>query len=282
MSPGTPPTLRYGEAVELSPGLRRITQNNPGPFTGPGTNTYLVGTQHLFIFEPGQEDEAHFAAIVRAVGDAEVVGIVPSHAHSDHWPLAPRLAAHFATLTLGFAARSGFEPDLLVEDEMTLHAPGVEVTAIHTPGHASDHLCYLLGDGKTLLSGDHVMGWSTSIIAPPDGSLNDYLASLDRLSALPLETLHSAHGPPILDGRARIQEIRAHRLERTRQALHSLQSGEKSIPEMADEIYTELPENMKPAAQISLQAHLLALVEDSRVEVSQEDTDPMRVRFRRL
>ncbi len=276
-----PTPLRYGDVVELSPGLRRITQNNPGPFTGPGTNTFLVGAQHVFIFEPGQEDDAHFEAIVEAIGDAEVVGVVPSHAHADHWPLAPRLAAHFQTLTLGFAGRAGFAPDLLVEDEMTLHAPGVEVTAIHTPGHASDHLCYLLGDGKTLLSGDHVMGWSTSIIAPPDGSLNDYLASLDRLLTYPLETLHPAHGPPVLDARRRIEEIRDHRKQRTRQVLEVLESGEITIPEMVDRIYAGLPEPMKPAAQLSLLAHLLALLEDGAVMIAEEAADPMTVRYRR-
>ena len=123
---------------------------------------------------------------------------------------------------------------------------------------------------------------STTIIAPPDGNLNDYLSSLDRLLELPVETLHSAHGPPIENARARIEEIRDHRNERTRQALEALQAGNPSIPELVDQIYTELPEEMKPAAQMSLLAHLLALVEEGKAAIVDENPDPMQVRYQRL
>src|SRR5688572_6857419 len=243
-----------GELVRLEPRIRRLTQDNPSMFTAVGTNTHLIGERSVFILDPGPESDLHFDRIVAAVGSATVAAVIPTHHHPDHWPLAPRLAAHFGAPTLGFSAYGDYVPQRTVADGEVLDSGEVRMRAIHTPGHAPDHLCYLLDDtgrpggGGTLMSGDHVMGWSTSVIAPPGGNLNDFMASLRKLAALDLRVMHPAHGWSIDDPQARIEELRSHREQRTTQALEALAAGLVTIPAMVERIYADVDRRLHPAA----------------------------------
>ena len=268
-----------GEVVRLSARVRRITQDNPSIFTGVGTNTHLVGEREIFILDPGPDGDDHFDNLVDAVGAAKVLAVIPTHHHQDHWPLAPRLAEHYGAPTLGFADCGDYRPQKKVRDAELLHADGVTLEAIHTPGHAEDHISYLLREESTLLSGDHVMGWSTSVIAPPGGSLNDYLASLDKLRSFSFARMYPAHGLPIDNPLERIDELYNHRVERTRQAIEALETGLDRIPEMVSHIYADVDKKLHTAAGWSLLAHLQALVEDGRVRVGEESEAPLDVRY---
>lgn len=254
-----------GKVERLSERVRRLTQDNPSVFTGAGTNTYLVGSEELFVLDPGPLDEGHFERIVAAVGSARVCAVVPTHHHADHWPLAPRLAEHFGAPTLGYGPEGDWRPQQHVAHGELLEAHDVTLEAIHTPGHAPDHLCYLLREESTLFSGDHVMGWSTSVIAPPGGNLNDFLASLARLRSYTYERMLPAHGLPIERPYERIDEIREHREMRTRQALEAMHDGLDTIREMVARIYADVDPRLHTPAAWSLLAHLLALEEAGRV-----------------
>lgn len=279
-APATRPDMPVpGELSQLSPRVRRITQDNPSVFTGAGTNTHLVGTRNLFILDPGPDDDAHFERIVEAVGDAGVAAVIPTHHHDDHWPLAPRLAEHFGAPTLGFAVEGNYTPDRLVRDGEELATADVSLTAIHTPGHAPDHLCYLMREEPTLFSGDHVMGWSTSVIAPPKGNLNDFMASLRRLRDVAHERMIPAHGLPISTPYDRIEEIYAHREQRTAQALAAMGAGLDKIPEMVVSIYADIDQKLHRPAAWSLLAHLQALVEDGRVTMQGEANEPLEAHW---
>lgn len=259
------PAIRPGAVVRCSPLIRRLTQNNPGPFTGPGTNTHLVGKQALFLVDPGQDDDEHFRLLAEAVGETKVLAILPTHAHPDHWPLAPRLAERFGAPVLAFAERAGLRPDRLLGDGEVLLGPDATLEVIHTPGHASDHLCFRLAEERALLSGDIVMGWSTTVISPPDGNLQQYMASLERLSHVDMERMYPAHGDPVAEPHARVDELARHRRERTAQILEALGRGPAPLAELVEQVYGELDPRLQGAAGRSLTAHLEALIEEGRV-----------------
>jgi glyoxylase-like metal-dependent hydrolase (beta-lactamase superfamily II) len=252
--------IRPGELVVCSPRIRRLTQNNPGPFTGPGTNTHLVGAEALFLVDPGQEDDAHFARLVQAVGEARVLAVLTPPPPPDHWPLARRLAERFGAPVLAFAERAGLRPDRLLADGEVLLGPDVTLEVLHTPGHASDHLCFRLVEEQALFSGDLVMGWSTTVISPPDGNLNDYMASLERLRHLDMERMYPAHGPPVTEPHARVDELVRHRRARTEQLLAALAGGPAPLPALVEQVYGELDPRLRDAAGRSLTAHLEALL----------------------
>ena len=261
--------VRYREAIELTSTLLRVTEDNPGMFTGPGTNTHIVGTRDVLVVDPGEDrPDGHFEALIEAIGDRDVVGIIPSHGHPDHWPMAPRLRDHFGAPILAFASYRDITADQLLQDGAVVSVDGCSLTAVHTPGHASDHMAFVLEDdnGRSLLSGDHVMGWSTTIISPPDGNLNQFLDSLERLLEIEVEVMYPAHGAAVLEPRKRMLELREHRHERTRQALAALQSGPATIAQLVATIYRDVDERLHSAAQRSLWAHLEALYEEQRVE----------------
>ncbi len=264
-------SLSYEEPARLSARVLRVTQNNPGRFTGPGTNTFVIGgaTGPVFVLDPGEESDVHFAAIVDAVGDRDVAAVLVSHLHRDHWPLAPRVAERFRARVRAHRAEPPFTAGGRLEDGEQLRAGGATLRAIHTPGHASDHLCFLFEEEKALFSADHVMGWSTSIIAPPDGNLNEYMASLEKLvdavRSGQVKTIHPGHGESIGDPLTRLLEIRDHREERTRQALAAIRAGVETIPAMVERIYADVDESLHAAAAFSLQAHLDSLVADGLV-----------------
>jgi len=256
-----------------------LTQNNPSVFTGAGTNTFLIGEGRLWILDPGPEDEPHFEALVAEVGSADVVGVICSHSHRDHWPLAPRLGRTFDTPTMGFEKRDGYDPEQLIADGETLTRGAPRLQAVHTPGHARDHLCFLYADEETLFSGDHVMGWSTTVIAPPGGSLNDYMASLDKLEAVPHLRMYPAHGSSIDNPERRIKTLRRHRRLRTAQVLEALRSGLEDLPAIVDKIYVGVDPKLHRAAQWSMLSHLLALVEEGEVKVIEPAADALDARY---
>lgn len=267
------------EPLRLSAKVQRITQNNPSLFTGPGTNTHLVGSNPLILLDPGENDDRHFEILERAIGERDLLAVVPSHSHRDHWPLARRLAERFGAPVLGFAETPEHRPDRLLGDSEILHGEGVELQTIHTPGHASDHLCFAFPEERALFSGDHVMGWSTSIIAPPDGNLNQYMASLGRLLELEdIDIFYPAHGPAVLEPKQRMTEIRDHRRERTRQALHALEQSPGIPADLVKRIYVDVDEKLHAAARFSLIAHLEALIEEGTVD--RDGDDPMTARYR--
>ena len=264
-------TLLKGTPVRLSDRVLRVTQDNPGMFTGPGTNTWVIGSDGgpAFVLDPGEEDDAHFEAVLAAVGDREVAAVLISHTHRDHWPLAPRVAEQAGCRILAFSEQPPFTAGRRLEDNERLSADGASLVALHTPGHASDHLCFLLEEERAVFTADLVMGWSTSIIAPPDGNLNQYMASLERLLELGhdggIDILHSGHGESIKPPLDRIREIRRHRQQRTDQALEAIAAGVATIPEMVERIYADIDPKLHGPAAFSLRAHLDALVEEGKV-----------------
>lgn len=272
-------SIRPGEVAVCSPLIRRLTQDNPGPFTGPGTNTHLVGREALFLIDPGQDDDEHFARVVEAVEETKVLAVLPTHAHPDHWPLAGRLAERFGAPVLAFAARAGLLPDRLLEDGEVLLGPDATLEVIHTPGHASDHLCFRLAEERALFSGDIVMGWSTTVISPPDGNLRDYMTSLERLSHVDMGRMYPAHGEPIAEPHARVDELARHRLKRTEQILEALTRGAATLGELVDQVYGELDPRLHGAAGRSLTAHLEALMEEGRVAGEPESKGAARFRL---
>lgn len=267
------PGLPKGTPVALSGRVLRVTQDNPGMFTGPGTNTYVIGGAGgpVFVLDPGEEDDAHFDAILRGLGGREVAAVLISHTHRDHWPLAPRVAEHTGAGIRAFNENPPFAGGPRLKDGDRLSSGGATLVALHTPGHASDHLCFLLEEDRAVFTADLVMGWSTSIIAPPDGNLNQYMTSLERLIELGndgIDILHPGHGESIKPPLDRIHEIYRHRQQRTDQALEAIAAGVATIPEMVERIYTDVDPKLHGPAAFSLRAHLDALVEAGKVRES--------------
>lgn len=270
----------YGEAVTVAPGVRRITVNNPSPFTFHGTNTYLVGEETLAIIDPGPEDEAHLAAILRAVGGRPVSHILVSHTHRDHSPLTARLKAETGATVLAEgphrASRplrlgevnaldaSGdldFAPDRALADGEVIDGDGWSLRAVHTPGHAANHVCFALECTGVLFSADHVMAWSTSIVAPPDGAMSDYMTSLDRLLERDDRILLPGHGGPVTDPQRFMRGLKTHRKMRERAILERLRQGDRTIPEMVKAIYRDTDPRLHGAAGLSVLAHIEDLVD---------------------
>ncbi|WP_374395779.1 MBL fold metallo-hydrolase [Tabrizicola sp.] len=267
--------------MTLDPPVRPLLAPNPSPLTGAGTNTWLVGATALAVIDPGPDDDAHLAAILDAARPGQHIShILVTHAHRDHSALAPRLAAAtgapvfaygtategrsplMASLAPGLPATGegldlAFAPDLRLADGDTLSGPDWSLAALHTPGHLGGHLCLALGD--TLFSGDHVMGWSTSIVSPPDGDMGAYMASLHRLAARDWHRFLPGHGDPVENPSARVEELIAHRLGREAQILQALVGGAAGIPSLTARIYSDIPRHLLPAAERNVLAHLIDL-----------------------
>lgn len=273
------PRIVPGQVAQLSPRVRRVTQNNPGIMTGPGTNTYLIGRESLFIIDPGENTDEHFAALTGAIGSCRVLGIAPSHAHPDHWPLAPRLAAALGAPTFGFKAHNGYEPMRILSDGNVVDGGEWRLQVIYTPGHISDHLSYLLFQERALFTGDHVMAWSTSVISRPDGNLNSYMSSLDRLRTLDIAVMFPAHGAPIYDAQGRVEELIAHRKMRSAQVIEGIRAGLDTLPALLKHIYADVDTKLHGAAQQSLLAHIDALVESGQIVVRREGVAPRTLRY---
>lgn len=272
------------------PPLRCLTAANPSPLTGSGTNTYLLGATDLAVIDPGPDLPDHLAAILAAVRPGQRIShIVVTHAHLDHSALAPRLSTLTGAPVLAFgsahAGRSpqmialaphlppagegldlAFHPSAQLADGNLLTGPDWELVAHHTPGHLGGHLCLALG--QTLFSGDHVMGWATSIVAPPDGDMADYMASLLRLQDRDWRRFHPGHGPAIDDPANRLADLIAHRRAREASILEHLAHGPDHIPPLTRSIYRDIPPGLLPAAERNVLAHLIDLASRNLVSAT--------------
>jgi glyoxylase-like metal-dependent hydrolase (beta-lactamase superfamily II) len=262
-----PKPIVYGVAGALSPMVRRIVADNPGMMTGPGTNTYLVGIDEIAVIDPGPGDAAHLDAIAGCGGD-RIRWILLTHTHEDHSPGAIGLKKRTGAEILAFGPGEGrgkVRLDGTLGDGDVIEATEFHLTALHTPGHASNHLCYLLNEERTLFTGDHIMQGSTVVIAPPDGDMAAYLASLDRLKTIRprLKTIAPGHGYVIDDPQTTIDGYIAHRLEREQQVLAALRDqGPTTIADIVEVLYADVPAELHPVARRSVWAHLRKLVDD--------------------
>ena len=248
----------------LSPLVRRILAPNPNVMTGPGTNTYLVGIDEVAVIDPGPDDEGHLDAILGCGGD-RIRWVLCTHTHEDHSPLAGKLAERTRAEVLAYESRDGLEVDSRLSDGDRLDGTEFRLTAVHTPGHASNHLCFLLEQESALFSGDHIMEGSTVVIAPPDGDMAAYLASLELLLDHHLARLYPGHGPAVGDPRARVEGYLAHRREREAQVLAALEAGDRTPAQVVARVYAEVDPLLHPAAELSVRAHLVKLVREGRV-----------------
>lgn len=285
---------------EVAPGIRRLVAGNAGPFTFTGTCTYLVGTDDLAIIDPGPEDGAHFARLLAAIGEARVGAILVTHTHRDHSPLARFLAERTGAPIHGCAPHAPARPLRLGEvnklDASADHdyradhesADGARILvgeqvfeAIHTPGHTANHVSFALAGTGIVFSGDHVMGWSTSIVAPPDGSMADYMASLEKLAAREEDALYlPGHGGGVTDPRRFTRAILSHRKQREMQIMDRLSDGPRRIEKLVDENYPGLRPELKGAAGLSTFAHLEDLF--ARGLITAEPELAMDAVFRRI
>jgi glyoxylase-like metal-dependent hydrolase (beta-lactamase superfamily II)/8-oxo-dGTP pyrophosphatase MutT (NUDIX family) len=265
-------TIEPGRAVRLSPRVWRLTAPNPGVMTGPGTNTYLVGGNDAWaVIDPGPDDEAHVQATV-AAAPGPIRHILVTHTHRDHSPAARRLQALTGAELLGLAAPDAdgqdvaFVPDRSLRDgELLRLGPDASLRVIHTPGHASNHLCYLLLEEKTLFTGDHVMQGSTVVINPPDGDMAAYLASLQSLQGVDLDWLAPGHGFLMDEPRRRIEALIRHRRAREAKVVEALRAlGPASLGDLLARVYDDVPQRLHPVAARSLLAHLRQLAAEGR------------------
>jgi glyoxylase-like metal-dependent hydrolase (beta-lactamase superfamily II) len=270
----------------IAPAVRRLRAPNPSPLTGTGTNTYLVGATDLAVIDPGPDIDAHLDAILGATLQQRIVSIVVTHAHRDHSALAARLAARIGAEVLAFGSANdginprmaaltanlprtgegldfGFAPDRRLGEGDRISGPGWDLSVLHTPGHLGGHICLALGD--LLFSGDHVMGWASSIVSPPEGDMGAYMASLARLATLRWQRLLPGHGEPVEDPAARIAELIAHRQTREAQILAALDQHPATTAALTAHIYHDVPSTLWPAAERNVLAHLLDLSERNLV-----------------
>jgi glyoxylase-like metal-dependent hydrolase (beta-lactamase superfamily II) len=260
-----PKPLVPGVASALSPMVRRVLAPNPGVMTGPGTNTYLVGIDEVAVIDPGIDDAGHLEAIVGCGGD-RIRWILCTHTHPDHSPGAAALKKRTGAEVLAFDSRDGLDVDTSIGDGFRIEATEFRLRAVHTPGHASNHLCYLLEEERLLFSGDHIMQGSTVVIAPPDGDMAAYLDSLVRVRGLRLRSIAPGHGYLIDNPTEVIDDYLAHRLEREQQVLDAVAAGDQTTAEIVARLYVDLIEELVPRARQSVHAHLRKLAADGRVE----------------
>ena len=271
--------LRVGEPTKLLPGVVRLLAPNASLMTGPGTNTYLVGDEDLVVIDPGPEDVVHLERIV-AIGGGKIRYVVVTHSHRDHAPGARALGRITGATVLGFDERPGFVPDGRIVEGDILVTDTVRLEAVHTPGHASDHLCFVADSigrpgVRVLFSGDHIMQGSTVVIGPPDGDMGDYLSSLQRVSAItpPIELIAPGHGMLIDDPHAAIDAYLALRKRREESIHRAILNRSMSAGELVELIYEDLPDELVRHAKRSVWAHLRKLHNERRV-TTEDPNDP--------
>lgn len=303
----------YGEAVQVSPLVRRIVARNPSKYTYLGTGTYIVGRGDVVVIDPGPTIDGHRDALAKALEGETVRTILVTHCHGDHSPLAAWLHETTGAPTVAFGPHGAvdeepdepdpedvapeaeaeapdphdepketldldFDPDVRVADgEVAASGPGYTMRAVFTPGHTSNHMCWALDEERALFTGDHIMGWSTTIVSPPDGDMRSYIDSLRKVQGRQDATLWPTHGAPVTDPPPFLQAYLDHRLEREAQVLAMVQAGVSTIVDIVDVLYVDVkPELHKPARR-SVLAHLVKLVDEGRVVC---DTERPRVRSR--
>lgn len=269
-----------GDLEQLEPLVARVLATNPSPYTFTGTQTYLVGSTDLAVIDPGPAEEEHLAALLRAIGDRPVRAIMCTHTHRDHSPAAAPLAEATGAPIVGCAPLviesdepradapfdKSYAPDRVLEDGEAMAGTGWTLTAVHTPGHTSNHLCFALEESGALFTGDHVMGWSTSVVVPPDGDMADYLASLSRLYERDQDRVYyPAHGPAVEKPRQLVRGMIGHRRARENQIAKLLGEQARSIEALVPVMYKGVDERLWPAAGMSVYAHLLDMEKRGRV-----------------
>lgn len=255
--------------MNLPAGVQCVLAPNPSLMTGPGTNTFLITAPGApcVVIDPGPAIEAHLAAIVAAAAPfGGVERILITHGHPDHVEGAPRLRELTGAPVLAWSRAGSSAADTTIADGEVLHVGERRVRALHTPGHRFDHLCFLLEDAGAVFAGDLVAGTGTVVIAPPEGDLLDYMASLQRLLTLELRIILPAHGPVIDEPRALLEQYIAHRQEREQQVLAGLAGRQQTVAALVEGIYTDVDPRLHPAAALSVTAHLLKLEREGRVE----------------
>lgn len=312
--------VRYGRSEQVSPLIRRVIAENPSKFTYRGTGTYIVGHGDVVVIDPGPRLDSHRDALAAALAGERVRAILITHCHSDHSPLAAWLQAETGASTYAFgphpapdpkweelsvgdtsgsasdsAAGDGgdtpeteeaidfeFAPTVALGDgDRVPGTPGLTITGVHTPGHTSNHMCWALGEEHALFTGDHVMGWSTTVVSPPDGDMADYIASLRKVAGRADAMLWPTHGPPRDDAAAYVAALVDHRLERERGVLDVLDAGPATVREIVAVLYADVREELHKAAGMSVWSHLLKLVAEGEVEVPGSGEPALRARYQR-
>jgi glyoxylase-like metal-dependent hydrolase (beta-lactamase superfamily II) len=269
--------IRPGEVYTLSERVRRLTAPNPGVMTGPGTNTYIVGSEALALIDPGPEIESHIEALLRLVG-TRLRWVLCTHMHHDHSPAAHAIHAATHAQLIGMPPPNHsrhdtrYVPQRVLQDGERFEGEGFSLRAIHTPGHASNHLCYLLEEERLLFTGDHVMQGSTVVIGPPDGSMSAYLASLEKCLALDMLRIAPGHGHPIDTPHDEVRKLIRHRLGRERKVIAALEKQRRgSLATLVLDAYDDVSPKLHPVAQRSLFAHLEKLEAEGKARREGED-----------
>jgi glyoxylase-like metal-dependent hydrolase (beta-lactamase superfamily II) len=271
----------YGSVSQIALGIRRVIANNPGPFTFHGTGTYILGTGNVAVIDPGPDDEEHIGAILAALDGETISHILVTHTHMDHSPGCRPLQALTGAPTYAYGPHGAgkleqgvqveeggdmdFAPDHLVKHGDIIQGGDWTVECVYTPGHTSNHMCFALQEQKALFTGDHVMGWSTSIISPPDGDMAAYMQSLELLLERDDAVYWPTHGPSIIDPKTHVRAYIAHRIEREEQILKCIDEGTHSIRDMVPLMYRDTPEFMYPAAARSVLAAMENLLRKNQV-----------------
>jgi len=265
-----------GNAVQVGPSIVRITAPNPSVMTGPGTNSYIVGDRELVLVDPGPEIESHISLLTDAVR-GRIAWIVCTHTHLDHSPAARHIKAATGAKIAGRATAqdgrqdSTFAPDRVLEDGDEISVAGVTLRALHTPGHASNHLCYLFEQQQLLFTGDHIMQGSTVVISPPDGDMQAYFASLDKVLSVQVRTIAPGHGRLIETPHDEVRRVIAHRLKREEKVFDALKrKSPGTLDQLVPLAYDDVSEKLHPVARRSLHAHLIKLAREGRVRESGE------------
>ena len=270
----------YAIVEPIEPGIARLLANNPSPFTFTGTQTYIVGEGEVVVIDPGPDLPEHVAAILAEIGGRRLVAIACTHTHRDHSPASRALAAMTGAPIVGCGALAmdsvgprtdasfdfDYAPDRVLADGDAIGVDGVRLIAVATPGHTSNHLCFVLEGSGALFSGDHVMGWSTSVVVPPDGDMGHYMASLDKLRTRDDRIYFPGHGPAVTKPQQLVRGMIGHRLQREKQILKRLGAGDRTVGQVVAAAYPGLDPRLVPAAGASVTAHLLDLKRRGMVE----------------
>ena len=278
--------FEYEALAQLSPLIQRVIANNPGPFTYTGTGVYIIGDKNVAVIDPGPNLPEHRAALDKALEGRSISHVLMTHHHIDHSPLAIPLARDHGCKVYGYGMQVrppeggevrleagddlSFNPDVEIRCGDVIEGDGWTIDVIHTPGHTSNHMCYALREENTLFSGDHIMGWSTSVVSPPDGHMGDYLDSLRRIKARHFDKIWPTHGPCIEQVDEFVQAYIDHRLNREVQIMDALKTGQNVIIDIVKKLYVDIDKRLYPAAAHSVLSHLIHMRETGRVRAAQE------------
>tara|TARA_Y100000766_G_scaffold165766_1_gene142455 strand:- start:299 stop:1198 length:900 start_codon:yes stop_codon:yes gene_type:complete len=272
--------FKYGEIETVSPGIRRLTANNPSSFTFYGTGTYIVGHESAVIIDPGPADPKHLNILINDLGSKNISAILVTHNHPDHVEGVDFLRSKCGAPVYAYKNPSNneeecingndkvlstFSPDIYIDDEEIINLDEVEIECIHTPGHTSDHVCFAIPNTGNLFCGDHVMAWSTSVIMPPDGNLGDYINSLKKLLQRDDSCFWPTHGPPIQEPKDYVRQLIDHRFQRIDQIIELLKTGSFDIIQLSKRLYPNLSNNLVYASHQSTYASLLFLISQKKV-----------------